>query len=201
MTMVVLKTKRLVLRAPEPCDADDIVETIVEPGVMRMMGSIPSPYGRAQADAFIARNRARPGSGPESLFAITRLDRFIGVVRVGQCDGSQFIAFWLARLHWGKGYMSEALSVMIAHFFASRDASAIYGDYFADNVASARVLEKFGFERIREGKVRSDYRNEDVLAIYTELTRDRFMELGFGSGEILVRKSNGSVDRVKCGIT
>ncbi len=178
MTMLSLATNRLLLRPPEPRDSEDLVETIVDPGIMRMMGTIPSQYKRAHADAFIARARDLQSDGPECLFAITRSNRLIGIIRVDPRGGHRFIAYWIARTHWGQGLMSEALPAIIAYYFATREVAEIYADYFVDNVVSKRILEKNGFEKVGEQTVHSHYRNEDVLEICTLLTRERFMQLG-----------------------
>ena len=64
---------------------------------------------------------------------------------------------WIAREHWGKGYASHALRMMM--------------DYvFAPNTASARVLEKCGYEL--EARLRQSVFKNGVFfdqLIYTRL--------------------------------
>lgn len=47
--------------------------------------------------------------------------------------------------HWGQGVATEALSAVIGHVFATRDAGAITADVDPRNAASLRLLAKLGF--------------------------------------------------------
>ena len=65
---------------------------------------------------------------------------------------------WIAREHWGKGYASHALRMMM--------------DYvFAPNTASARVLEKCGYEL--EARLRQSPGKKAVFLIRLIYTRLR----------------------------
>ncbi len=53
----------------------------------------------------------------------------------------------LPRFH-RRGLAEEAARAVIAHAFAALDASALFAGRHPDNTASARLLEKLGFEQI-----------------------------------------------------
>jgi len=55
----------------------------------------------------------------------------------------------------GKGYATEAASILVDYIFLSKDIVRIQADTNADNVASQRVLDKVGF--IREGILRKTH--------------------------------------------
>jgi ribosomal-protein-alanine N-acetyltransferase len=48
--------------------------------------------------------------------------------------------------HWGKGYMSEAVSLMVAYLFETRPVDRIQATFIPGNEGSHQVLEKCGFQ-------------------------------------------------------
>jgi RimJ/RimL family protein N-acetyltransferase len=141
-----IETRRLVLRAPEAGDIEPIARHANDYDVARMTTRMPYPYGRRDAEAFIARAQTIDPAR-EAVFVVEReADGFVGVLGLHPREGfGPEIGYWIARPYWGQGIASEAaLGVMT---WASRDwgrrvASA---GYFADNPASGRVLERAGF--------------------------------------------------------
>ncbi len=59
-----------------------------------------------------------------------------------QCE----VGYWIARPYWGKGICTEALRLVVDHCFRDKGFSVLWGDYFPENPASGRVMEKCGFE-------------------------------------------------------
>jgi RimJ/RimL family protein N-acetyltransferase len=58
------------------------------------------------------------------------------------------IGYWLSESLWGRGIMTEAVSMLTEHIFSHYpDIVRIYADIFSFNPASGRVLEKCGFHR------------------------------------------------------
>ena len=58
-----------------------------------------------------------------------------------QCE----VGYWIARPYWGKGLCTEALRLIVDNCFNVKGFTALWGDYFPDNPASGRVMEKCGF--------------------------------------------------------
>lgn len=48
--------------------------------------------------------------------------------------------------NWGKGYMSEAVSLLVAFLFETKPVDRIQATALPENVGSQRVLEKCGFQ-------------------------------------------------------
>lgn len=63
------------------------------------------------------------------------------------------VGYWVARPYWGKGIGSEALRLVVDHCFKEKGFAALWGDYFPDNPASGRVMEKCGFRTTGEETV------------------------------------------------
>jgi len=52
--------------------------------------------------------------------------------------------FWLAEPYWGRGLTAEAARALLNHLFAAYDVERVQAHCMAENVPSARVLEKLG---------------------------------------------------------
>lgn len=115
----------------------------------------PHPYGLEDAKAFLNFVSAQT---PEATFAIATPSEAIG------CIGLTFgvdvhgqtaeLGYWLAEPFWGRGIMSEAVAEFTRYAFDAFGIIRIFAEPFANNLASARVLEKAGF--ICEGTLRAN---------------------------------------------
>jgi len=64
------------------------------------------------------------------------------------------LGYWLAEDFWGRGIMTEAVAVFTDFCFKNFSLRRIHAEPFANNPASARVLEKAGF--VFEGRLRNN---------------------------------------------
>jgi RimJ/RimL family protein N-acetyltransferase len=55
------------------------------------------------------------------------------------------MGYWIARPFWGRGFATEACAALI-EIARTLGLPSLEGSHFIDNPASARVLEKLGFE-------------------------------------------------------
>lgn len=60
------------------------------------------------------------------------------------------LGFHFRPVHWGKGFAVEAAGAVIAHAFESTGARGLFAGHHPENLASARVLEKLGFQFTHE---------------------------------------------------
>jgi RimJ/RimL family protein N-acetyltransferase len=141
-----IETRRLSLRAPVFADAPRIAALANDPDVARMTTRIPHPYGRSDAEAFLARMGAIDYRR-EAVFAIEHEDE--GVIGMaGMHPTGSFgpeIGYWLGRPYWGRGFATESACALLAWIKSERRARAAISGHFADNPASGRVLQKAGF--------------------------------------------------------
>ncbi|MEX0750336.1 MAG: GNAT family protein [Dehalococcoidia bacterium] len=82
-------------------------------------------------------------------------DALIGNCGIRRKDGKDFeadIGYELSPAHWGRGYATEAARAMVAYGFEELKMHRVSSWCIADNVASARVLEKAGLRP--EGRLR-----------------------------------------------
>ena len=71
------------------------------------------------------------------------------------------IGYWLGEAHWGRGIITTALGAVTAYAFDQFGLLRIYAAPFAHNAASARVLEKAGYQY--EGTMRRSAIKDGVV--------------------------------------
>ena len=64
-------------------------------------------------------------------------------INIGENDAEA--GYWVARPYWNQGICTEALHLLIDYCFNIKGFHTIWCDYFPDNPASGRVMEKCGF--------------------------------------------------------
>jgi ribosomal-protein-alanine N-acetyltransferase len=123
----------------------------------------PYPYTLSDAEAFLS---AVCRAEPRTCFAVATGDEAIGSIGLvlGE-DVHRFTAelgYWLAEPFWNRGIMSQAVQLLTEYAFEEFRLIRIYAQPVAGNRASARVLEKAGFQR--EGLLRASvYKEGKVL--------------------------------------
>ena len=60
-------------------------------------------------------------------------------------EGEPLIGYWVGRPYWNQGICTEALQAMIDYCFNKKGFQTLWCDFFVDNPASGRVMEKCGF--------------------------------------------------------
>jgi len=64
------------------------------------------------------------------------------------------LGYWLGEEFWGRGIMTEAVAALTDFCFENFPLRRIYAEAYANNPASARVLEKAGF--VFEGRLKNN---------------------------------------------
>ena len=139
----VLKTERLVLRAPVRADVGNIVTLAGDRRVAENTARIPYPYSAADAEGFLALTNQKGG---ETVFAIELDGTLIGMCGVDLRQDGAELGYWLGVPFWGRGYATEAARALIDHAFAELGHDVLSSGARVSNPASRRVLEKCGFQ-------------------------------------------------------
>jgi RimJ/RimL family protein N-acetyltransferase len=181
MLNLTITTKRLILRHPRPGDAPALQILASAWDVAKMTGSLPHPYPEnGAADWIAAQIEQHANDGAEWAFAIECEGECVGVaglkreswIAQGERDDLYEIGYWLGVPFWGRGLMTEAVKAILDHAFGPLEQTCIVAGYFADNHASARVLEKLGFRETGRGQHHCVSRREDVDCVFVALSRD-----------------------------
>ena len=123
----------------------------------------PHPYTIDHANEFL---RHTTSERPVTNFCIDIGEAAVGGIgiRIGQ-DVHRHTAelgYWLSEDFWGHGITSEAVPAFSNYCFENFPLQRVYAEPYANNVASARVLEKAGF--ILEGRLKNNvFKDGQVL--------------------------------------
>lgn len=140
------RTPRLLLRPGFPEDAPALVSGIADEAIARNLATVPWPYRIRDAEAYLAspRDPILP-----SLLIFLRTDgapRLVGSCGLGRRpSGAVEMGYWIAHADWGRGFATEACAALV-EIARALGLPSLEGSHFIDNPASARVLEKLGFE-------------------------------------------------------
>jgi len=150
-----LSTKRLILRPPESRDAPAIFQAFAsDPEVTRFLRWRPH---RTLADSQRAMEARLEGleTGEELSWLLSlRTDgSVLGILSAWPFEWEAEIGFALGRQSWGQGLMTEAVRSVVAWALEPVQVTRVWATCDAENLASARVLEKAGLQR--EGLLRA----------------------------------------------
>ena len=110
---------------------------------------LPYPYTEADADwwlEMVAKNEGKEGVW-RSIWADGQLVGSISVERKDDGGGAiGEIGYMILTPFWSQGIGTEAVTQICEIAFRELDLQQIVGNVFPENVASARVLEKNGFQ-------------------------------------------------------
>jgi len=128
-------------------DLDALVRHANNINVARQLRDrFPHPYTRSDARGFIDQVLTNP---PQTNFAIDAGGEAVGGIGfVPGTDVERYsaeIGYWLGETFWGRGIATEAVSLVTDYAFVRFNLLRLFALPFADNVGSARVLEKAGY--------------------------------------------------------
>jgi len=153
---VLIPTKRLTLRFLSETDLPAVYDIFSHPEVMRYW-STPPWTEPSQAQDWLMNVQEGYQTGNALQLGI---ERRAGPVLVGTCTLFQFhtasrraeMGYALGRPYWGSGYMHEALQALLRYAFQTLELNRLEADIDPRNIASAKTLERLGFQK--EGHLR-----------------------------------------------
>ena len=157
--MMLLETERLLLRTPLQEDAETMHALWHSDFVGKY--NVLTPMSMEKMREKLAEDAE---SGKVAHIVLKSTGQVIGMIGMDedslrwQAD-SVMIDYFLGQEHARKGYMTEALRVLIPHIFQRETVSLVSARVFADNAASKALMEKLGF--VCEGRLRHAVRSPD----------------------------------------
>lgn len=149
--MIITTSERLVLRDLEERDAENILLLNSDPEVLKYVHDVPFTDIEA-ARAWIANIHVQLPSGIGRWAIETKDGTWIGrcSLRKGD-DGTTLMGYRLLREHWGYGYASETVRVLLDLAFNTHELPFVVSAIAQGNIASQRVIEKNGGVFWKEG--------------------------------------------------
>lgn len=151
--MKLLINEKIHLSEMRPTDKQALLEHLGDRDIYERTLAIPFPYTEAHADDWLSRvaaNTERQGQ-PVQWAIRDEADFLIGAVGfddvlVGTSYRAE-VGYWLAKSYRGRGIMTDVVRRACEFAFEEWHLVKIAAHVFAFNAASARVLEKCGFEQ------------------------------------------------------
>jgi RimJ/RimL family protein N-acetyltransferase len=159
--MRIVVSNQVHLSELRPSDKPALVEHLNDRDIYDRTLRIPFPYTDATADEWLALvAKITEQQGRQAHWAIRTADEAL----IGCCGFSGFqagkshlaeVGYWLAKPYWGRGIMTAVVQRLCQHAFEEFGLSKIIAHVASHNLASARVLEKCGFQQ--EGILRKHF--------------------------------------------
>lgn len=170
ITGVHLKTRRLTLRPWQQTDLEDFYQYAMVEGVGEMAGwSHHRDKGETQMilDGFIREKK---------VLALEYEGKVIGSLGIEKYDEKSFsdlaqgkgreIGYVLSREYWGRGLMPEAVAAVKEYLFWQVGLDFITVSHFKWNDQSRRVIEKSGFQYVKDGTFDTRYGTREETREY-----------------------------------
>jgi [ribosomal protein S5]-alanine N-acetyltransferase len=148
--MVIIKTKRLILRPLQRSDALLLAKYANDRTIYRNTLRMPHPYTLKLANQWINKNLKNYKKRKTSFysFAIEFEGKFSGVLGIDSIihGHKAELGYWLGKPYWKKGIMTEAAKAASDWAFKKYKLKRVYAWTFPWNTASQNVLKKAGFK-------------------------------------------------------
>lgn len=143
------ETKRLIMRRWQEADAEALYKYASDPEVGPRAGwpphqsveesleTIRTIFGGDGMWAIVLKQTAEP------IGCIGYLPKGQSNIEVGTAEAE--IGYWVARPYWNQGICTESLRWLVSYCRDVMHFTTLWADYFLDNPASSRVMEKCGF--------------------------------------------------------
>ncbi|MEX3913935.1 GNAT family N-acetyltransferase [Bacillus paralicheniformis] len=156
--METLYTERLTLRKMELEDADVLCQYWSDPEVTKYMNITPfTDVSQARDMIQMINDLSLEGQANRFSIIVKETDEVIGTCgfnMIDQENGRAEIGYDLGRIHWGKGFASEAVQKLIDYGFTSLNLNRIEAKVEPENTPSIKLLNSLSFQK--EGLLR-DY--------------------------------------------
>lgn len=141
-------TERMILRRPVAADAETIFATwCQDPSVTKYLVWRPHASVQESVD-HVRRCQASWEAGQEFVWYLEHRGEggLLGALACRSNAHGVNVGYLLARPFWGHGYMVEALEAVVPWWLSQPGTYRVWATTDVENRASARVLEKAGFE-------------------------------------------------------
>jgi RimJ/RimL family protein N-acetyltransferase len=161
------------LRAFREDDVPGIVDACSDADTVRFIPHIPVPYDEREARAYLEATREWAAGGNRVALAIAdeESDRLLGAIDV-RLEDEGTIGYWMAPSARNSGVATRALILLSRWAVSDGGVRRLRLTTHPDNIASQRVAEKAGFERIGVTDDHASFRDGTSEAVLFELPPD-----------------------------
>lgn len=144
----ILSTNRLLLRQFKPDDLENIFRGLSDPEIIKYYGVSYSSLEDTKNQLNFFYDLEKNGTG--IWWAICSADNkiFNGACGLNDLDKDHKkaeIGYWLLKEHWGKGYITEAIPLVIKYGFEQLGLHRIEAVVETENTNSKKLMERLDF--------------------------------------------------------
>lgn len=179
--MLEIQTNRLVIREWRDDDWVVIYAMSREPRITRYQSWLrleDEAHARRWVQAAIHHNNLVPRRAYNMAIVEKHSGTVIGWLGWGlaeESDRTVGFGYALQLAFWGCGYMTEAVQAMVAWVFRHANVDQVRSSCAASNVASARVIEKAGLQRVAVIEETDEDAGVTENQYYYTLTRESWL--------------------------
>ena len=145
----ILRTNRLLLRQFMDADIPDVFKALSNPEVLKYYGVSYETLEatKDQMKFFSDLEKNRTGIWWTICSADNKI--FYGAAGINDMKKDHRkgeLGFWLLKEHWRKGFMAEALPIVLKYAFDKLNLHRIEAIVENENIASKKTIEKLGFD-------------------------------------------------------
>lgn len=172
-------TDRLFLRAVTLEDAESYEKSFNDYEVIQHLSHfVPWPFPKGGVKDFLEKI-VMPDLGTKRwlwvIFEKEKKDEVIGCIDLWRKGKPEHRGFWLAKKHWGKGFMTEAVKPIIDYAFNDLGFDKLVFANAVENKRSKRIKEKTGavFLKTEPAKfINPEYTEHEIW----ELTKESWLK-------------------------
>ncbi|MDD5417523.1 MAG: GNAT family protein [Candidatus Nanoarchaeia archaeon] len=145
-----LKGEKITLKSPSIFDYKNLQKDIRSDDILKSVSIFKHPNADSEGFRRTIDFLADFLSGRRKYFVIAPINvkKAVGVINLSSIDWinkNAQIGYWIGKEHWGKGYATEAIKLVLKYGFENMGLHKIYATVFEENIGSKKVLEKNGF--------------------------------------------------------
>ena len=146
-----IEMPRLIIRSFSAPDIPDYARIVADPQVTKYLAD-GSPHSYEEAETYILDVIRRDRESGISRYAVVRKAErdLIGFCGFKELDDHIDFGWRYAPHAWGKGYGTEAALAVLGYGLNTLKLHAIAAQSFVANIASLRIIEKLGFQRVEQ---------------------------------------------------
>lgn len=167
-------------------DIDAYLDLMCDESLAVNAGSVPYPVDKEWAIQRLITGRQKEKDGLYTDRGLYEEGVLVGMFSYFFRDHGLEIGYSIHRNHRGRGLATKAARLAVKLARGHRKAGPISANYFKDNPASGRVLEKVGFQRVGEELGQSMGRPGDIPAWCMRLENDVALSVPLDTDDALL---------------
>lgn len=155
---------RIYLKEMDEDDAIKLYEYSKEPKLNEFSGPYKASESIERAVEYIKDSKKNISEKKSYILGIyeKNTNEFVGTIGFFDLDNENKngeIGFWVAKIYWNKGYMTEAIKIMTNYIFKELKYHRIFAHFHELNKAVSRIMGKAGYEK--EGELKEALKSKE----------------------------------------